>query len=272
MASTLGRQSDQSVRLQWRELFVRQVADAPPPTPRAACAAVQCVSSHCRGDELLLHWTPTVRADSTGLLMSNKVQYRTALQRKALCSVTRNKRICSSFPVRYLSCACVHVSLSHSAEVSSELSSPAAFQFFLLFFFEFGPDSESLWESCFRFLRLWVRFPLSSLSLSSELLSSSLFLDFALFLSLCRLLVLFLLCLSLATLLSSLLLSLLEHFAFFRCSSSSFFFFFFFFFREDFLERFDKLASVSDLDFFNLWCPIFFVAFIFSLKNKQTKM
>lgn len=161
----------------------------------------------------------------------------------------------------------VQVFESQSREVLSELSAPAAFEFFLLLF-EFGPESESLWESCFSFLRLWVRLSFSSL-LSPELLSSSLPLVFAVFLFLCRLLVLFLCCLSLGALLSSLLLSLLEHSAFLRFSASSFFFFFFFFFREDFLDRLDKLASVSDLAFFSLWRPLFFVSLLFSQKKRQ---
>lgn len=159
----------------------------------------------------------------------------------------------------------VHVCASQSVELSLELSSHAAFQSFLLFFFESGPESDSLWESCFRFLRLWVRLSFcASSSLPSELLSTSLPLLFSVFLFLCRVLVLFLLCLSLLPLLSLLLSSLLEHLAFFRFSSSSFFFFFFFFFREDFFELFDKLASMSNLDF--LWHPNFFVTLAFSLK------
>lgn len=145
---------------------------------------------------------------------------------------------------------------SQSPELSCELSSPAAFQFFLLFFFEFGPESESLWESCFRLLRLWVRLSLSYSSLlSPELLSSSLPLVLAVFLFLCRPLVLFLLCLSLVSLLSSLL---LVDSALLRFSPSSFFFFFFFFFLEDFL----------DLGFFTLWRPTFFASLLFSLRTK----
>lgn len=255
-----------SMSLQPTEFFLRRAVDTPPSLFVLSELPCSVLQGSAEAGERLLHRTPTERIDSTGLLMSYTVQYRTSLQRKSLCKVKANKGLSFTFPGRYLSCGSDHVCSSWSPELSWELSSPAAFQFFLLFFFEFGPESESLLDSCFRFLRLRVRLSLSSSSLlSPELLSSSLPLVFAVFLFLCRLLVLFLLCLSLVALLSSLL---LEHSAFLRFSSSSFFFFFFF--LEDFLERFDKLASVSDLAFFILWRPIFFLELPFSLKKKKT--
>lgn len=145
------------------------------------------------------------------------------------------------------------------AELSPELSSPANFQFFLFFFFSFSPESLSMLSN-FRFMRVCL-----FLSPSPELLlSSSPPFAFVLFLVLRRLLVLFLLCLSLAAQLSSMLSSLLEDFSFFRFTSSSFFFFFFFFFCEAFFECLDEFASLADFDFFLLW---FFVDVLFSLKK-----
>lgn len=137
------RVSDQA-SLQPTESLMRQVVDTPPPSFMlpADSTPVQCASSHCRGSEILLHRTPTKRTESTGLLMSNKVQNRTALQRKTLCAVRGNKGICSRFTGGYLSCA--PVPANQSPELSSELSSPAALQFFLLFSFETTHESESL--------------------------------------------------------------------------------------------------------------------------------
>lgn len=130
---------------------MRQVVDT---LPSSCCLSSVLPCSVLRAtaevEEVLLHRTLTERTNSTGLLMLNKVQYTTVLQRRAVCDVKANKEIFCSFPEHYLSCTSVHVCASQSPELLFELSSPAAFQFFLLFFFEFGP--ESLRESCFRFL------------------------------------------------------------------------------------------------------------------------
>lgn len=144
--------------------------------------------------------------------------------------------------------------------LSRELSSSASFQFLRLFF-TFSPESESLRESCFRFLWLEVlpSFSFSSPLLSSELPSSALLLSFAYLWFLHGLFLFFLLCLPFEAPVSSLLLELS---AFLRFSPSDFFFFFFFFFRQDF---FDRLAEpASDLDFFVLW-RLVFAAGLFSL-------
>lgn len=210
-------------------------------------------------DEVLRHRTPTENMDSTGLSTDNTLQ---ACRGKPSDVKVKNGITCS-FPA--WSYGSDHACRSQSPELSCELSSPAAFQFFLLFL-EFKPESESLREPCFRFLRLRV-LPLSSSSLlSPEPLSSSrlLLLDFFLFL--CRLLFLFLRCLSFVVLLSLLLLTYPTLLCF---STSSFFFFFFFLWRKDFFGCF-KRAAVSDFDFFVF--PISSVVFSLSLLKKKTKM
>lgn len=148
--------------------------------------------------------------------------------------------------------------LAQSAELSRELSSSASFHFLLLLF-ALSPETESLRESCFCFLRseVLVSFSFSSSLLSPEGLSSSLLLIFAYLAFLHGLFLFLLLRLSFGASVSSLLLKLS---AFSRFSPSDFFFFFFFFFfREDFLDRFGEPASV--LDFFVLWRLVFAVGF-----------
>lgn len=152
-------------------------------------------------------------------------------------------------------CTCIACCLPEPPQsaLSRELSSSASFQFLLLFF-AFSPESESLRESCFRFLWLEVLLSFSSPLLSSELLSSALWLSFAYLWFLHGLFFFFLLCLPFEAQVSSLLLELS---AFLRFSPSDFFFFFFFFFRQDFFDRFGEPAS--DLDFFVLWRLVFAV-------------
>lgn len=131
---------------------MRQVPHHPSACCLLSVLPISVLQATAEVDVELLHRTPTERAESAGLLMSNKVQNRMGRE-KPRVNFKANTGICSRFPGCFLSCASVHGYASQSPELSSELSSPAAFQFFLLFFIEFGPESESLWESCFRFLR-----------------------------------------------------------------------------------------------------------------------
>lgn len=86
--------------LQLTEFLMRQVVDNPPSLFMLSVLLYSVLQTTAAADEVLLHRTPTESADSTGLLMSNKVQYRTSLQRKALCEVKANKGASSSFPGR----------------------------------------------------------------------------------------------------------------------------------------------------------------------------
>lgn len=226
------------------DLLLKQEVDAPLVLALlpADSTAVLWASSYNSSDEILLQRTPMEKTDSTGLLMSNKVQYRPAEKhpRKQQAAIV----LCLLLE-HYLSLQNYHPSsprLLPSNFSSSFLSSPALSRSPACVFCGWKSVSPSLYH---------CHCPLSCCQDRS-------FSFFTVFLFLCRLFVLFLLCLSLTALLSSLLLSLLQHSAFFRLPSSSFFFFFFFFFREDFLERFDMLASLPDLDFFILLLPVFF--------------
>ena len=133
---------------------MKQPMDTPTSLFKLSVLLSSMLQTSAEVGEVLLHRTPTERIDGAGLLVSNKVHYRTGQQRKALCEVKANTGISCGILGRFLSCGADCVCSSQSPELSCELSSPAAFQFFLLLFFKFGPESESLWESCFRLFRL----------------------------------------------------------------------------------------------------------------------
>ncbi len=101
-----------SMSLQPTEFFLRQAVDASPSLFVLSELLCSVLPSSAEVGERLLYRTPTERIDSTGLLMSNKVQYRTALQRKSLCKVKANKGLRFSSVGRYLSCGSDHVCTS----------------------------------------------------------------------------------------------------------------------------------------------------------------
>lgn len=98
-----------SMSLQPTEFFLRQAADTPPSLFVLSELPCSVLQGSAEAGERLLHRTPTERIDSTGLLMSYTVQYRTSLQRKSLCKVKANKGLGFTFPGRYLSCGSDHV-------------------------------------------------------------------------------------------------------------------------------------------------------------------
>lgn len=75
-----------------------------PPSCSLCCCTV-CFK-HCRGDEMLLHRTPTVDADSRGLLMSDKVQYRRALQGEKASVPLKWQRSLRHFSTFVFTCVC----------------------------------------------------------------------------------------------------------------------------------------------------------------------
>lgn len=85
-----GRQSEERVNDQINEpaadriLGYQQAEDTPASLFMLSVLLCAVLETSAEVDEVLLHRTPTQRIDAAGLLMSNKVQYRTVLQRKAL--------------------------------------------------------------------------------------------------------------------------------------------------------------------------------------------
>ena len=83
-----------------------------PSSSRLYCSMLQ---TSAEVGEVSLHRTPTEKIDGAGLLVSNKVHYRTAQQRKALCEVKANTGISCGILGRFLSCGfwlCLFISVS----------------------------------------------------------------------------------------------------------------------------------------------------------------
>lgn len=81
-----------SMSLQPTPLFMRQVVDTPPSFFVLSVPLCSVLQASAEVGEVLLHTAPTERTNSTRLLMSNKVQYRAALQRNPSVKLGGDKR------------------------------------------------------------------------------------------------------------------------------------------------------------------------------------